>query len=56
MPLASDSGPSRFLLFPSGDFLEKRYEGTISFTMSIVSENNLQFYLVSLTLTLSECP
>ena len=48
MPLASDSGPSRFsFISPSGENFMRE---TISFAVSIVSDNNLQFFVVSFTL------
>ena len=59
MPLASDSGPSRFSLISSRRFYrfgENFMRETISFAVSIVSDNNLQFFLVSFTFKLSECP
>ena len=58
LPLASDSGPSRFSFFSPRRF--SRFGGnfmreTISFAaVSIVSDNNLQFSVVSFTLKLSE--
>ena len=58
MPSASDSGPSRFpYISPRifSRFGENFMRETISFAVSIVSDNNLQFF-VSFTLKLSECP
>ena len=47
-----------FLLLPPGDFLVlvKTLRETISFAVSIVSDNNLQFFVASFTLKLIECP
>ena len=59
MPLASDSGPSRFSFISPrrfSHFGENFMRETISFAVSIVSDNNLQFFVVSFTLKLSECP
>ena len=59
MPSASDSGPSRFpCIFPRrfSRFGEKCMRETISFAVSIVSDNNLQIFVVSFSLKLSECP
>ena len=59
MPLASYSGPSGFsFIFPwrFSRFGENFLRETISLAVSIVSDNNLQFFLVSFTLQLSECP
>ena len=53
MPLASDSGPARFsFISPSrfSRFDENFMRETISYAMSIVSDNNLQFFVVSFTL------
>ena len=57
MPLASDSGTSRFSLISPrrfSHFGENFMRETISFAVSIVSENNLQFFVVSFTLKLSK--
>ena len=59
MPSASDSGPSRFpCIYPRrfSRFGENFMRETISVAVSIVSDNNLQFFVVSFTLKLSECP
>ena len=58
MPFASDSGPSRFSFISPRRFSrfgENFMRETISFAVSIVSDNNLQFFVVSFTLKLSEC-
>ena len=59
MPLASDSGPSRFSFISPRRFSrfgENFMRETIYFTVSIVFDNNLQFFVVSFGLKLSECP
>ena len=60
MPLASDSGPSMFSFISPRRFSrfgENFMRETISFAVSIVSDNtHLQFFVVSFTLKLSECP
>ena len=59
MPLASYLGPSRFSFISPrrfSRFAENFMRETISFAVSIVSDNNLQFFVVSFTLKLSECP
>ena len=59
MPLASDSGPSRFSFISTrriSQFGENLMREMISLAVSIVSEKNLQFFVVSFTLKLSECP
>ena len=59
MPLASDSGPSRFSFISPRRFSrfgEKFEENVFFFAVSIVSDNNLQFFVVSFTLKLSGCP
>ena len=59
MAFASDSGPPRFSFISPRRFSrfgENFMRETISFVVSIVSDNNLQFFVVSFTLKLSECP
>ena len=59
MSSVSDSGPSRFPCISPRRFSrfgENFMRETISFAVSIVSDNNLQFFVVSFTLKLSECP
>ena len=58
MPLASDSGPSKFSFISARRFSrfgENFMSETISFAVSIVSDKNLQFFVVPFTLKLSEC-
>ena len=59
MPLASDSGSSWFSFISPWKFSrfgENLMRETIYFAVSIVSDNNLQFFVVSVTIKLSECP
>ena len=58
MPLASDAGPSSFSFISPRRFSrfgEIFMRETIPFAVSIVSDNNLQFFVVSFRLKLSEC-